>query len=169
MKRILTLCALVVAAAALSSRADACTNVIVSKGASADGSCMVSYAADSHMLFGELYFRPAAKWARGSMLAIREWDTNRPLGQITQVEQTYQTVGNMNEHQLIIGETTWGGREEQADTTGIMDYGSLIYITLQRARTAREAIKTIVDLANEYGYPSEGESLPSRIICWRRW
>jgi len=158
MKRILTLCALVVAAAALSSRADACTNVIVSKGASADGSCMVSYAADSHMLFGELYFRPAAKWARGSMLAIREWDTNRPLGQITQVEQTYQTVGNMNEHQLIIGETTWGGREEQADTTGIMDYGSLIYITLQRARTAREAIKTIVDLANEYGYPSEGES-----------
>ena len=144
--------------AAFSFKAGACTNVIVSRGASADGSCMVSYAADSHMLFGELYFRPAAKWAKGSRLAIREWDTNKPMGDIAQVERTFQTVGNMNEHQLIIGETTWGGREEQVDTLGIMDYGSLIYVTLQRARTAREAIETIVALANEYGYPSEGES-----------
>ena len=157
MKRLVLFFALA-AATCFSFEAGACTNVIVSRGASADGSCMVSYAADSHMLFGELYFRPAARWTKGSRLAIREWDTNKPMGDIAQVERTFQTVGNMNEHQLIIGETTWGGREEQADTTGIMDYGSLIYITLQRARTAREAIQTIVDLANEYGYPSEGES-----------
>ena len=138
--------------------ADACTNVIISRGASADGSCMVSYAADSHLLFGELYFHKAANWKAGMMLPIIEWDTYKPLGSIAQVEHTYQTVGNMNEHQLIIGETTWGGREEQVNPDGIMDYGSLIYITLQRARTAREAIETIVALANEYGYPSEGET-----------
>lgn len=150
---------IVLALALLSaSRADACTNVIITAGASADGSCMVSYAADSHWLFGELYFRPAANYKAGSKLAIREWDTNRPLGKIAQVAHTFQTVGNMNEHQLIIGETTWGGREEQMNEDGIMDYGSLIYITLQRATTAREAIQTIVDLANEYGYPSEGET-----------
>lgn len=138
--------------------ADACTNVIISRGASADGSCMVSYAADSHLLFGELYFHKAADWKAGMMLPIIEWDTYKPLGSIAQVAHTYQTVGNMNEHQLIIGETTWGGREEQVNPDGIMDYGSLIYITLQRARTAREAIETIVALANEYGYPSEGET-----------
>ena len=137
---------------------DACTNVIISKGASADGSCMVSYAADSHMLFGELYYHKAADWKPGAMLDIVEWDTYKPLGQIRQIGHTYQTVGNMNEHQLIIGETTWGGREEQMNVDGIMDYGSLIYVTLQRARTAREAIDIIVSLANEYGYPSEGET-----------
>ncbi len=158
MKKYPAIIASLLLASAISFKADACTNVIVSRGASIDGSCMVSYAADSHMLFGELYFRPAGKWAKGSRLAIREWDTNKPLGEIAQAERTYQTVGNMNEHQLIIGETTWGGREEQVDTAGIMDYGSLIYVTLQRARTAREAIQTIVALANEYGYPSEGES-----------
>ncbi len=158
MKRILLILALAAATAALSQRALACTNVIVTPGASADGSSMVSYAADSHWLFGELYFRKAAKWPAGSMLAIRDWDSNKPLGSIAQIASTFQTVGNMNEHQLIIGETTWGGREEQVDTNGVMDYGSLIYITLQRARTAREAIQTIVDLANEYGYPSEGET-----------
>lgn len=139
-------------------RADACSNVIVSPGASIDGSSMVSYAADSHWLFGELYFRPGGKWKVGSWLDITEWDTARPTGRIAQVPRTWQTVGNMNVHQLIIGETTWGGREEQVDTNGIMDYGSLIYVALQRARTAREAIQTIVSLANEYGYPSEGES-----------
>ena len=147
------------AAACLSGiRANACTNVIITKGASADGSCMVSYAADSHGLFGELYFRPAGKFREGARLAIRDWDSNKPLGEIAQVRRTYQTVGNMNEHQLVIGETTWGGREELADSNGVMDYGSLIYVTLQRASTAREAIATIVDLANTYGYPSEGES-----------
>ncbi|MDD6151504.1 MAG: C69 family dipeptidase [Bacteroidales bacterium] len=139
-------------------RTEACTNVIVTKGASTDGSQMVSYAADSHWLYGELYFRKAAKWKKGSLLSINEWDTARPLGEIAQVPRTFQTVGNMNQHQLIIAETTWGGREEQVDTAGIMDYGSLIYVTLQRARTAREAISTIVELANSYGYPSEGET-----------
>ena len=139
-------------------RADACSNVIVSPGASIDGSSMVSYAADSHWLFGELYFRPGGKWKVGSWLDITEWDTARPTGRIAQVPRKWQNVGNMNVHQLIIGETTWGGREEQVDTNGIMDYGSLIYVALQRARTAREAIQTIVSLANEYGYPSEGES-----------
>ena len=158
MKAYPVLVALAIAAAAASFKADACTNVIVSPGASVDGSAMVSYAADSHWLFGELYFRPAGKWKAGSLLPIIEWDTAKPLGSIAQVPVTYQTVGNMNVHQVIIGETTWGGREEQVDTTGIMDYGSLIYIALQRASSAREAIQVIVDLANEYGYPSEGES-----------
>jgi dipeptidase len=119
---------------------------------------MVSYAADSHWLYGELYFHPAMDWKAGTMLNIVEWDTSKPLGQIPQVPHTYKTVGNMNEHQLIIGETTWGGRLELMDSTAIMDYGSLIYVALQRARTAREAIQVIVDLANEYGYASEGES-----------
>lgn len=137
---------------------DACTNIIITKGASSDESCMVSYAADSHWLFGELYFHPAADWKAGARLPITEWDSFKPLGDIEQVAHTYQTVGNMNEHQLIIGETTWGGRVEQMDPAGIMDYGSLIYITLQRAKTAREAIETIVSLANRYGYPSEGET-----------
>jgi len=152
------LCTILALAALAAGRTDACTNVIISPGASADGSAIVSYAADSHSLFGELYFRPAARFRTGTRLAIREWDTGKPLGEIDQVERTYQTVGNMNQHQLIIGETTWGGREEQMDPAGIMDYGSLIYVTLQRARTAREAIETIVDLANRYGYPSEGET-----------
>lgn len=142
----------------ISSKANACTNVIVTPGASKDGSSIVSYAADSHNLFGELYFRPGKKFAKGSKLAITEWDTFRPTGSIDQVERTWQTVGNMNQYQLVIAETTWGGREELADPDGIMDYGSLIYVTLQRAKTAREAINVIVDLANRYGYPSEGES-----------
>ena len=152
------LCTLFALALLAAGHTDACTNVIVTPGASADGSSMVSYAADSHGLFGELYFRPAARFRAGTALAIREWDTGRPLGSIDQVARTWQTVGNINERQLIIGETTWGGREEQADPAGIMDYGSLIYITLQRASTAREAIQTIVDLAGRYGYPSEGET-----------
>ena len=143
---------------AAAPEANACTNVLISKGASADGSCMISYAADSHTLFGELYFRPAADWPEGAMLDVREWDTGKYLGQIPQVRHTYQTVGNMNEHQLIIGESTFGGRPELYDSTGIMDYGSLIYVALQRARTAREAIDIIVDLANTYGYCSSGES-----------
>jgi len=153
-------CAIAVLALALSGslKSEACTNIIVTRGASADNSCMVSYAADSHWLYGELYYHPAADWKPGTMLDIVEWDTYKPLGQIPQVAHTYKTVGNMNEWQLIIGETTFGGREELLDTTAIMDYGSLIYVALQRARTAREAIKVIVDLANEYGYASEGES-----------
>lgn len=136
----------------------ACTNVIITKGASADGSCMVSYAADSHWLFGALKYQQSANHRPGDMRPIIEWDTFRPLGSIPEVPHTFQRTGNQNEHQLIIAETTWGGREEQMNSDGIMDYGSLIYVTLERARTAREAIETIVALANEYGYPSEGET-----------
>lgn len=141
-----------------SINSEACTNVIVTKGASRDASNIISYAADSHWLYGELYFHKAARFKPGTILQINEWDTCRPLGSIAQAESTYQTMGNMNEHQLIIAETTWGGRESQVNPDGIMDYGSLIYITLQRARTAREAIQCIVELANTYGYPSEGET-----------
>ena len=137
---------------------EACTNILVTPGASADGSSMISYAADSHALFGELYFKRAADWAKGSLLKVYDWDTQRYLGEILQAAHTYKTVGNMNEHQLIIGETTFGGREELHDETGKVDYGSLIYIALQRAKTAREAIQVMTSLVAEYGYYSEGES-----------
>lgn len=158
-KRATILCgAFMASAMALTQQSNACTNIIVTRGASKDNSAMVSYAADSHWLYGELYFHPAMDWKDGTMLNIVEWDTSKPLGQIPQAPHTYKTVGNMNEHQLIIGETTWGGRLELMDSTAIMDYGSLIYVALQRARTARKAIQVIVDLANEYGYASEGES-----------
>ena len=137
---------------------NACTNVLVTKGASTDGSNMVSYAADSHQLYGELYYVPAGVWKAGDMRQINEWDTGKYLGLIPQVGRTYQRVGNMNEHQLIIAETTYGGRPELEDPKGVMDYGSLIYVALERAKTAREAIDIIVDLANTYGYYSSGES-----------
>jgi len=138
--------------------ADACTNLLITKGASRDGSTMVTYSADSHVLYGELYFWKALKYSSGSMLDIYEWDTGKFLGKIAQVPETYSVVGNMNEHQVVIGETTYGGREELSNSDGIMDYGSLIYVTLQRAKTAREAIATIVKLTDEYGYYSSGES-----------
>ena len=136
----------------------ACTNVLVTKGASVDGSTMISYAADSHQLYGELYYAPAGVWNSGDIRKIYEWDTGKFLGEIPQVARTYQRVGNMNEHQLIIAETTYGGRSELEDPKGIMDYGSLIYVALERAKTAREAIDIVVDLANTYGYYSSGES-----------
>ena len=136
----------------------ACTNVLVTKGASVDGSNMISYAADSHQLYGELYYAPAGVWNSGDIRKIYEWDTGKYLGVIPQVANTYQRVGNMNEHQLIIAETTYGGRPELGEPNGIMDYGSLIYVALERAKTAREAIDIIVDLANTYGYHSSGES-----------
>jgi Dipeptidase len=136
----------------------ACTNLLVGKLASTDGSTMVTYSADSYALYGELYHWPAAIYPAGTLLDVYEWDTNKYLGQIPQAKQTYNVVGNMNEHQLCIGETTWGGREELVDTTGIIDYGSLIYITLQRAKSAKEAIKIMTDLVAEYGYYSSGES-----------
>jgi len=139
-------------------KADACTNFIISKGASTDGSTMITYAADSHVLFGELYHRPAADYPEGTMVDIYEWDTGKYLGKIKQVPHTYLVVGNMNEHQVSIGETTFGGKEELIDTTGIIDYGSLMYLTLQRAKTAREAIKVIGELLATYGYYSSGES-----------
>lgn len=136
----------------------ACTNFLITKGATVDGSTMITYAADSHLLFGELYYWPAADYPEGSMLNIYEWDTGKYLGQIKQVAHTYTVVGNMNEHQVAIGETTFGGRHEILHGSGIIDYGSLIYIALQRAKTAREAIKVMTDLVAEYGYYSEGES-----------
>lgn len=136
----------------------ACTSLIAARGATADGSVMVSYAADSHTLYGELYSQPAADHAPGTMRPVVEWDTGELLGYIPEVPHTYGTIGNMNEHGLTIAESTWGGRPELNDTTGIIDYGSLIYITLQRARTAREAIKVMTDLVSEYGYHSSGES-----------
>ncbi len=137
---------------------DACTNILVSKGASADGSTMVTYSADSHQLYGCLYFRPAQKFGAGAMLPVYEWDTGRYIGEIKQARETYSVIGNMNEHQLCIAESTFGGREELIDPKGLIDYGSLIYITLQRARTAREAIAVMNDLVTEYGYCSGGES-----------
>lgn len=140
-------------------RADACTNFIITKGASTDGSVMVTYAADSHQLYGALYkYNAPKKMKAGEMIPVYEWDTGRFLTNIPQVAKTYSTVGNMNENQVIIAETTYGGREELVDETGLMDYGSLIYITLQRATTAREAIDIMVELANTHGYASSGES-----------
>ena len=137
----------------------ACTNFLVTPGASADGSSMVSYAADSHVLYGELYHWPAATYPAGTMLDVYDWDTGKYMGQIEQAEKTYNVIGNMNENQVVIGETTYGGREELwGDSTAIMDYGSLIYITLQRATSAREAIKIMAELVAKYGYASEGES-----------
>lgn len=136
----------------------ACTNFLVGKYASVDGSTMITYSADSYALFGELYHWPAKKYSQGEMLKVYEWDSGKYLGEIAQASQTYNVVGNMNEYQVTIGETTFGGREELADPNGIIDYGSLIYIALQRAKTAREAIKIMTDLVAEYGYYSGGES-----------
>ena len=136
----------------------ACTNLIVGKNASVDGSVMFSYSADSYGMFIGLYHFPAAKHAKGEMRKIRDWDSNKPLGEIPEARETYNVVGNMNEWQVSIGETTYGGREEMVDTTGIIDYGSLIYIALQRSKTARQAIEVMTTLANTYGYCSSGES-----------
>ena len=159
MRRLSTAILLLMAAAFhFSTDTQACTNVLVTKGASTDGSNMISYAADSHQLYGELYFAPAAVWKNGDQRQINEWDSGKFLGFIPQVSRTYQRVGNMNEHQLIFAETTYGGRPELEDPNGIMDYGSLIYVALERAKTAREAIDVVVDLANTYGYYSSGES-----------
>ena len=137
----------------------ACTNILVTKGASKDGSTMLTYSADSYQLFGELYHYPAAEYLEGAMLDVYEWDVpGHFLGRIPQVRRTYNVIGNMNEHQLAITETTFGGRAELGKPNGIMDYGSLIYITLQRAKTAREAIGVMTALVNEHGYCSSGES-----------
>ncbi len=139
--------------------APACTNFLITRGASADGSSMITYAADSHVLYGELYYWPAADYADTAMLRIYEWDTGKYLGKIPQVKHTYQVVGNINEYQVAIGETTFGGRKELWSQTGaIIDYGSMIYIALQRSKSAREAITVMTDLVKNWGYCSEGES-----------
>jgi len=136
----------------------ACTNLIITRGASADGSVMITYAADSHIRYGELYFRPGGVHAPGSMVRLYDRGTNKPLGEIPQVAQTYTVVGFMNEHQVAIGETTFGGRPELTDTTGMVDYGSLMFLAMHRSKTAREAIAWIARLTEEYGYYSSGES-----------
>ena len=157
-KRFKITLAIIAAVFAGTISSDACTNVLVTKGASKDGSVMVTYAADSHQLYGELYFKKASDWAAGSLLDVYCWDEGNYLGQIPQIPHTYQTVGNMNEYQLTITETTFGGVRGLANKNGIIDYGSLIYITLQRAKTAREAIAVMDELTQTYGYASGGES-----------
>jgi dipeptidase len=155
MIRIISICACI----AMYQIAFACTNFLITKGASADGTPMISYSADSHILFGELYHWPAASYPEGTMLDIYDWDSGKFMGKIKQARQTYNVVGNMNEFQVAIGETTYGGREELGNQEGaVMDYGSLIYIALQRSKSAREAIKVIAELMAEYGYASHGES-----------
>ena len=136
----------------------ACTNFIVGKKASVDGSVICSYNADSYGAFMWLYHYPAGKHQKGEMRQIYEWDTNKYLGAIPEAEETYNVVGNINEWQVTIGETTYGGREEMVDSTGLIDYGSLIYITLQRSKSAREAIQVMTTLTETYGYYSEGET-----------
>ena len=118
---------------------------------------MITYSADSHVLYVELYYWPARNWPKGTMVDVYEWDTGKFMGKITQISHTYSVVGNMNQHQLSIGETTFGGRTELYDSTAVIDYGSLIYITLQRSKNAREAIRTFSQLVSDYGYASTGE------------
>lgn len=142
----------------LNREVNSCSSLLVTKGASKDGSTMITYTADAFNLYGELYYFPAAKYPEGTMLDIYEWDTGKFLGKIKQARETFNVVGNMNEYQLVISESTFGGRKELIDPKGILDYGSLIYITLQRAKTAREAIQIMTDLVAEYGYYSSGES-----------
>lgn len=136
-----------------------CSNFIATPGATADGSSIIAYSADSPGLFGELYFQPHLRHAAGAKREIYEWDTGLHIGAIPEVEETYGRVGNMNEFQLTIGETTYGGREELLhNAAGLLDYGSLINVTLERAKTAREAIHVMTSLLDTYGYFSEGES-----------
>ena len=141
-----------------SADALACTNMLVGKKASVNGATMISYNADSHTLYGELYFTPAADHVPGAMRKVIEWDTNKPLGEIPQPAHTYRVVGNVNEWQVTIAESTWGGRHRLSDKNGIIDYGSLIYIALERSKTAREAIDVMTSLVSEYGYYSSGET-----------
>lgn len=146
------------AALMLTCAAMACTNFLVGKLASDNGQTMISYAADSYNLYGFLRFQPAADHEPGAVRKIYDWDTNKYLGEIPEVAHTYSVIGNMNEKQLSIGETTYGGRAELNDSTGLIDYGSLIYVALERCATAREAVLCIADLACKYGYYSDGES-----------
>jgi dipeptidase len=157
-RRLLAAAVAAVLAAVATPIASACTSFLVSTGASADGSTIITYAADSHSFYGELYYRPPGRHAPGTKVPVYEWDTGKYLGEIDQAPVTYSVVGNMNEHQVTISESTWGGREELRDPEAILDYGSLKYITLQRARTAREAIEVMTSLLDHYGYYSKGET-----------
>lgn len=142
----------------LVSHVFACTNIIVTRGASVDGSVMITYAADSHIRYGELYHRPAAHHPESATVKLYDRGTAKFLGEVPQVPYTYNVIGFMNEHQVAIGETTFGGRNELHDTTGMVDYGSLMFLSMQRSRTAREAIAWIARLVEEHGYYSTGES-----------
>ena len=158
MKTTLYLKAIVACSFIYSIQGYSCTNILISKGATTDGSVMISYVADSHTLYGELYYKPSGDYPQGTKMPIYDWDSTIYLGNIRQALHTFSVVGNINEHQLAIGETTFGGREELLDWSAKLDYGNLIYITLQRARTARAAIDTIANLLSENGYHSEGET-----------
>ena len=144
--------------ALISVSAFACTNIIVGKGASADGSVIVSYNADSYGMYGNIYYHKGGTHASGEMRKIYDWDTNKYLGEIPQASRTYNVIGQMNEKQVSITETTFGGRESLYKTEGIIDYGSLIYIALERSASAREALKVMTSLVEKYGYCSEGET-----------
>lgn len=153
MREIITAAAMLVAASSF-----ACTNLIVGKRASTDGSVLTTYSADSYGAYHELYYRPAGKHAKGDMRQLFDYDTNAPHGAIPEAPETYTVAGYINEHQVTLGETTFGGREEMVDTTGQMDYGTLMYIALERSKTAREALTVMTTLAETYGYCSEGET-----------
>ena len=155
-----------VMAVATSPATDACTNFVAGKNATADGSTMVTYAADSHTLYGFLQHLPAADHPEGAMREVREWDTGKPLGYIPEVRHTYSVIGNMNEHQLTIAESTWGGRAELIDTTGIIDYGSLMYIALQRCKTAPmypPIVQEVADLESVRSWHNEVMSVISKL------
>jgi len=156
--RITTLAVAVLLLVARPAPVGACTNFIATPGATVDGSTLITYSADAHEFYGALTYKPAGRHAPGTKVDVIEWDTGRRLGQIDQVPETYAVVGHMNEHQVAIGETTWGGREELRDPQGVVDYGSLMTLALQRARTAREAVEVMTGLVQRYGYASTGES-----------
>lgn len=155
MKKVVTLSFILLIASTVGK---ACTNFLVTRGASVDGSNFITYAADSHIRYGELYFTPAADWQEGSMRVIYDRSTNQPRGEVPQPGHTYKVIGYINEHQVALGETTFGGRTELIDPTGIIDYGSLMFLALERSTSAREAIKIMADLVEEYGYGSDGET-----------
>jgi dipeptidase len=160
MKKLKAIFLTIAVISAFSYHSFACTNFLVTKGASADGSVFLTYAADSHVLYGELYHWPAGIWPAGTMIDVYEWDTGKYMGKIPQAPVTYNVIGNMNEHQVAIGETTYGGREELFHQQGaIIDYGSMMYFALQRSTNAREALRVMTELVSEYGYASEGESI----------
>ncbi len=148
----------VLASLAAPRPAEACTNFLVTRGASVDGSTMISYSADSHVRYGELYLRRGGTWPAGTTVKLFDRGDARPLGEIPQAAQTYNVIGFMNENQVAIGESTFGGRKELEDKTGVVDYGSLMFLSMDRARTARDAIRVIAELVAEHGYASTGES-----------
>lgn len=158
MKRPAAVVLVTLAFAAADPGPSACTNFLITRGATADGSTMITYAADSHEFYGELVYRPPGKHPPGSKVDVHDWESGKLLGQIDQVPETYAVVGNINEHQVAVGESTWGGREELQDPKGGIDYGSLMYLALQRSKSAREAIRVMTGLVEKYGYSSTGES-----------